>query len=164
MIIRSDFVSGMHLREIVKSDNENLRLWKNLNKNSFFLQTEITPEMQEKWFEGYEKNDEKILIAVEETAAGDNDIGCVAYRNIGEKRIDLFNIMRGKPSRGSASIKSAMQILMEYLIKHYAGHEYSAKVLRTNPALEWYRKCGFEVQMEMDCYVQVVYAGIAIKD
>lgn len=157
MIIKSKKIKGLYLREIQHSDNENLRIWKNRNKSSFFFQDEITPLMQEKWFEGYEKNDERMFIAVEETDGGDHDIGCVAFRDIGDRQIDLFNIMRGNPSVCRGTIRAAMEILMEYLDENYPGYEYTAKVLKTNPALNWYRKCGFEIIQEFESYNLIKY-------
>lgn len=157
MIIESKKIREMYLREIQYSDNDNLRIWKNNNKNSFFFQDEITPLMQEKWFQSYIKNDEKMFIVVEKTDGGEHDIGCIAFRDIGDRRIDLFNVMRGNPSLCHGTIRTALQILMEYLIENYLEYEYTAKVLKTNPALNWYRKCGFEIVQEFENYNLIKY-------
>ena len=45
--------NDLRLRSIDDNDIEDLRNWKNKNKDSFFLNKEITEEQQQKWFASF---------------------------------------------------------------------------------------------------------------
>ena len=57
--------SNFYLQEISIDDIENLRLWKNKHKNSFFHKKDITREEQEYWFNSvYSNNNDDIMFVV----------------------------------------------------------------------------------------------------
>ena len=57
------------LRPLERKDIENLRVWRNDATQTRFLRKidHITPEMQEKWYESYLKDNDTIAFAIEET-------------------------------------------------------------------------------------------------
>ena len=58
------------LRPLERKDIENLRVWRNDATQTRFLRKidHITPEMQEKWYESYLKDNDTIAFAIEDVA------------------------------------------------------------------------------------------------
>src|SRR4051812_25017935 len=83
----------VRLRLVEPRDRETMRVWKNANKKSFFLKSDITPEQQATWFAGYETRDDDHNYAVEERE-GDAwaVVGLIACR-LREGDVDVYNVM-----------------------------------------------------------------------
>lgn len=148
----------IRLRAIALSDQEELRNWKNTNRTSFFYQEMIQPDQQRKWFEGYLDRDNDYMFLVEEMteSVGCHKIGCLAFRLEDDGQIDLYNIIRGQKSIGSASMKKAMYLMLAYIAERYPEQKIKCDVLKGNPAVKWYHQCGFAILQEKEYYVMEI--------
>ncbi len=152
--IYSENFPNVRLRSAFFSDIENLRVWKNRNKSSFFLKSEITPDQQLAWFLAFSARDQDHMMIVEELIDGSwLPIGSLGFRFL-EGSWDIYNVMRGveMPS-GSARIGDALVLLCRHLIET-SQHQIGCKVLISNPAVRWYEKIGFKrLSSEDDHYI-----------
>ncbi len=139
-----------------EEDIENLRIWKNANRKSFFYQEEISAIEQKNWFASYQKREEDYMFIVKEVtkeSANHHSIGCMAFRVEDERTIDLYNIIRGQKSIGTASMRNAMYVMLNYIRENYPDKRIKCDVLKNNPAVCWYQKCGFAICKEMEYYI-----------
>lgn len=140
--------ADLRLRAIGREDIENLRVWKNKNKGSFFLNRDITPEEQEKWFEAFKARDEDYMFVVEQLVDGDwESIGCMGFRRLADEAcVDAYNIMRGaNPAPASFAMRDAFRLMLAYAASLYRDLPIRCKVLCKNPAVEWYKKNDFSI-------------------
>ena len=122
------------IRLIEKRDLEKLRLWKIAHKNRFFFQDEISPEAQERWFQGYELQKNNHMYIVEVGLVG---VGCMGIRLMDEYW-DIYNVILGVPA---FSKKGYMGVALKKMIKRAQSIEMKTvrlEVLRDNPAVNWY--------------------------
>jgi hypothetical protein len=144
-IICSPENSDFRLRLAEESDKENLRVWKNQNKQFYFLKVDISPEQQAAWFKSYLARPDDHVYMVEEEANGRwVTVGVVAARLIAnENTIDLYNIMRGaRTTADRTNMSEALQTLCHTIARSYPL-PITCKVLSNNPALGWYTRIGF---------------------
>lgn len=152
----NDKENTIRLRNAEQKDIELLRIWKNRNKRSFFYQQEITAEQQGNWFLVYQKRENDYIFIVEERVDEEyNPIGCLGFR-VQEDAIDLYNIIRGRESKSGVSMHLAMDIMLNYIIQKYAQLPIKCDVLKDNPAVGWYQKCGFDILREIEYYVMQI--------
>lgn len=156
---------GFCLRASEIEDQENLRIWKNSHKTSFFYQEIIQKEQQLQWFEKYQNRPDDYMFVVEELLQENgttkcNSIGCMAFRIEDEDTIDLYNIIRGKESIGKVSMKDAMHMMLAYIHQQFPGKKIKCDVLKNNPAVKWYQKCGFAIWEEKEYYIM----GISVEN
>jgi len=141
----------LRLRTIDVSDGDLLRDWKNANRRSFFFQGLIDPEGQRRWYEGYVTRPHDFMFMVE---ADGRPVGCMGFRILGEAT-DIYNVIRGIPAAGTRGLMAhAFRLLCSYALATFPS-EVSAKVLKDNPAVAWYRKIGFDVAEETATYYLV---------
>jgi ribosomal protein S18 acetylase RimI-like enzyme len=139
------------LRSIATADCETLRQWKNANRHAFFFQGTISPEDQMRWFAGYLERPHDYLFMV---CVGPLAMGCMGFRVVGGEA-DIYNVMRGQDAPASRGFMSqAAQLMCSFIVGRFT-RRVSAKVLRSNPAIEWYRGNGFEIVAEADDHVVV---------
>lgn len=148
---------GLKLVSSSNVDQERLRNWKNNHRRSFFYQEVIQPEQQIKWFQGYQSRGDDYMFMVEEE---DCPIGCMAFRAEDENTVDLYNIIRGETSSGKVFMKDAMHLMLAYIKEKFPGRTIKCDVLKDNPAVFWYQKCGFAILEEREYYIM----GIDRKD
>jgi ribosomal protein S18 acetylase RimI-like enzyme len=154
------------LRSINEGDIEDLRVWKNLNRKSFFLKDEITPEQQSAWFVALSHRENDQMFVVEQHVAEDwEKIGCMGFRALDDEGcVDAYNIIR------SQKIEPANFVFADpfRLMLAYAGSLYQlpirCKVLTENPAVQWYERNGFAKIGEGDGYVLMELDKDLIKD
>lgn len=156
---------NFYLREVMISDMENLRCWKNNNRKSFFYQEEISPEQQEKWFEGYLGRPFDRMFVVEENTGTDLEpsrraIGCMGFRLEDDRTIDIYNVIRGEASKTPATMRDAMYMMLRYAADIFPEYRVKCDVLKDNPAVEWYKKCGLAIWEEREYYIM----GICKED
>lgn len=156
--ILSDENRSIRLRVSAIGDQENLRIWKNSHRTSFFYQEIIQPDQQLKWFEKYQNRPDDYMFMVEELCQEEGEdgfysIGCMAFRIEDENTIDLYNIIRGEKSKGKASMKDAMHMMLTYIWKMFPDKRIKCDVLKENPAVNWYQKCGFAIWEEKEYYI-----------
>lgn len=140
---------GFYLKSISEEDIEHIRNWKNDNRRSFFYQGIISREQQKIWFDQYcSRENDYIFMVMSESNVG---IGCLGFRKKDEE-IDIYNVLRGVRNTPCISIHDAMHALIAYISQKYSMH-IKCDVLKDNPAVGWYKKCGFDILEEKEYYV-----------
>lgn len=129
------------LRTANLDDQDNLRNWKNKNRQYFSNQALIPPEQQTDWFHGYSmrQHDYMFMVALHGKA-----IGCMGVRIL-EEKWDIYNVILGEPAAGGKGYMSrALQLMLVFA---YRTRPCAAqlKVLKSNPAVGWYEKNRFAV-------------------
>ncbi len=143
--------ANIALRTIAESDLENLRQWKNANRFAFFFQDVVTPEQQTAWFQGYLERSKDYMFIVQSEK---RSIGCMGFRLL-DNQADIYNVILGNPEMGGKGLMSkAMRLMCSYIAADFS-QDISAQVLRSNPAIGWYRKNGFRESAAHDTYVEV---------
>jgi hypothetical protein len=142
--------ADLRLRSIGSEDIENLRIWKNKHQGSFFLNRDITPPEQEKWFAAFTGRADDYMFIVEQQLAGENwqPVGCLGFRKLTDENcVDAYNIMRGEKSAPPASftMSDAFRAMLAFAASRYAELPVRCKVLCDNPAVEWYKKNNFSI-------------------
>lgn len=142
------------LTSISIDDIENLRNWKNENKDFFFLDKEITIEKQKKWYENIYLKDENNYIFI--ITYGFHTIGTIGCRLINDKW-DIYNVMNISNSfKGKGIMSIALKLLIDFT-ETIKISEISAKVLVSNLNLNWYLKNRFVVSEKLDNYYLIKY-------
>lgn len=119
--LRAEYMD-VRLRPLEKKDIEQLRVWRNDTEKTQFLRNigEITPEMQNKWYEAYLQNQDEIVFAIEETSELKRMVGSVALYNFNGKTAEVGKIQIGDAEAngrgiGRKSLVMAMWIGFEKL-------------------------------------------------
>ncbi|MEO6613352.1 MAG: hypothetical protein ABIT05_16960 [Chitinophagaceae bacterium] len=158
--------SGARLRTISKNDIENLRTWKNSKKTTCFLNHDITPEQQEKWYGMFYKQEHDYMFIVE-LAIGEEwkGIGCMGFRKLeNEGCIDAYNIIRAlKFGPPVFTMGDAFCLMLAYAASLYDNLPVQSKVLITNPAVVWYEKNHFFIEKAFSNYYLMELNKEAIK-
>lgn len=152
----------VRLRSANYPDIELLREWKNKNKESFFYHKDISEAQQIQWFSSYIQKENDYMFIIEENVENKFEpIGCMGFRVQGDD-IDLYNIIRGTKSRTSASMYEAMYIMLSY-IRTIWNLPIKCDVIKDNPAVNWYLKCGFIILEEKGYLVMTINNEILDK-
>ena len=86
-------VPGLELRSASQTDLENLRTWKNKEKQYFFYQEEISKELQLNWFESFKLRPDDFMFM---TVFEGHVFGCMGIR--WQKDFwDVYNVIVGLP-------------------------------------------------------------------
>ena len=148
--------ADMRLRMIDISDIEELREWKNANKNSFFLREDITPEQQGVWYANFRDREDDFMFVVEQRVSGDDwqKVGCMGFRLLPDEGcVDGYNIIRSRRIDGASfSMSDAFLTMLAYADAEYPDQPIRVKVLSGNPAARWYERNGFATINERDGY------------
>jgi len=146
----------LRLRSINRQDIEDLRTWKNDNKNSFFLHDDITPEQQQKWFLVFSTRENDHMFIVEQRSEGEwKKIGCMGFRRLEDEGcVDAYNIIRSlKIEPASFTMSDAFRTMLAYANSIYPDLPLQVKVLANNPAVAWYKMNEFAELKKKDNYV-----------
>ena len=138
----------LRLRSINEKDIENLRTWKNANKNSFFLNQDITPEQQQKWYNNFSSREHDHMFIVEQLADEKwQPVGCMGFRKLDDEGcVDAYNIIRSrKIEPASFTMREVFKTMLAYAAEMYPGLPLQVKVLSNNPAVDWYKKNDFSI-------------------
>lgn len=157
----------LRLRAIGKDDLENLRNWKNENKNSFFLKQEITREQQGRWYESFSEREHDHMFIVEQLVGEEwSAIGCMGFRELaGEGCVDGYNIIRSqKIGNASFTMSEAFRLMLAYAVSLYKDQPVRVKVLSGNPAVTWYEKNNFSTISEQDGYYAMELEKASLND
>jgi hypothetical protein len=139
------------LRTITVADLENLREWKNAHRFAFFYQAIITPEQQDKWFQGYLERANDYMFVVQR---GHEPAGCMGFRLL-DQHADIYNVILGRPESGGKGLMSwAMRLMCSFIAADFT-RDIGAQVLLSNPARAWYCKNAFCEIVSFDTYVQI---------
>jgi RimJ/RimL family protein N-acetyltransferase len=145
----------LRLRSIRHDDLENLRNWKNSNKHSFFLNEDITPEQQQKWYSNFTQREHDHMFIVEQLAGEEwQAIGCMGFRRLDDEGcVDAYNIIRAnKIEPATFTMSEAFKTMLAYAASVYPGLPLQVKVLSHNPAVEWYKKNHFSIIQTVNNY------------
>lgn len=141
------------LRTASEGDLPNLRKWKNNEREFFFFKNEISLEQQREWFRAYLSRTDDYMFVI---LVNKNAIGCMGIRLI-EGGWDVYNVILGSKDFGSKGLMSkAFKAMLQFAV---SNHQYSItlKVLKHNPAIEWYKKNGFTITSEQSDHFCMSY-------
>jgi hypothetical protein len=140
MIIITGSKPTLRLKQAEAADMEDLRVWKNANREWFFYKKEITPEQQAGWFAKHQARKYDVMFMAQERDGEEwVNIGCMGFR-LTDTVVDLYNIMRGRKVEGSQhSMGEAFSLMNAYLAKTYAL-PITCEVLTANPARNFYER------------------------
>ena len=153
-IVIEDQKETFQIRNIGMNDIEELRVWKNQNKKSFFYQEEISSEEQLGWFQGYLGRQQDYMFVIEERIDDDSThkIGCIGFRVLDDHIVDIYNVIRGEKSVRGTRMSHVMHRLVNFIQEQFQGYKIKCDVLNDNVAREWYIKCGFSLGECFDNY------------
>ena len=127
------------LRSVVSSDCDRLRDWKNAQREFFFFKDEISEEMQTRWMSSYLGRPDDYMFVVEQNG---RSVGCLGLR-FEDGRGDIYNVILGDPSlRGDGVMSLALRAVLTFGRK--VSVDIGLTVLKSNPAVFFYAKNGFE--------------------
>ena len=160
-MLNKDFIlclsghSSLQLRTISKLDIENLRTWKNSKKGTCFLNEDISPRQQEKWYGLFSNQEHDYMFIVEQNIGEEwKEIGCMGFRKLEKEGcIDAYNIIRAqKIEPAFFTMGDAFCIMLAYAASLFDKLPVQSKVLITNPAVEWYQKNNFSIVSTVSNY------------
>lgn len=98
-------------------DIEKIRVWRNDSAATRFLRPigKITPEMQQKWFDAYLKDENQIIFAIHETEKLNRMVGSVALYNFKQNSCEVGRIQIGDPEAHGMGI-GRISLVMSMLI------------------------------------------------
>jgi hypothetical protein len=130
------------LRGIDAGDLEDLRVWKNRDRDRFFFRGIINPADQARWYGGFRaREDDFMFMAEAPRAPRPEPFGCLGFRLL-EGVVDVYNVIRGRELAGEdARMSDALALMCSHALSF--GRDVTCKVLRDNPALGWYERCFF---------------------
>jgi RimJ/RimL family protein N-acetyltransferase len=147
-------LNKLTLRTVNETDIENLRVWKNMNKNFFFYKQEISESQQTEWFNQYLNRPDDYIFIVE--LNNQLPIGCMGIRKL-DKEWDAYNIILGESEFGR---KGYMSVAFKKMLDFASNSEslpITLKVLKENPAVSWYEKNGFKKMSIEDSHFYMKY-------
>ena len=165
-ILRATEHPDLRLKMIDEGDIESLRKWKNLNRESFFLKSEITADQQREWYAAFRGRPDDFMFVVEQIRdARWEKIGCMGFRVLDDNSIDAYNIIRSqKIEPSSFTMADVFRNMLAYANILHKDKPIRCKVLASNPAVSWYERNGFAKLEEKDGYFLMELDKSAIKD
>ena len=152
--------TDLTLRAADWNDQDSLRNWKNNYRQFFFSKAVILPEQQMEWFRGYGARERDYMFMVE---VGGRAIGCMGVRLL-ENAWDVYNVILGEPAAGGKGHMSRALRLMLAFAYCRRSCAVQLKVLRSNPAAEWYERNGFRVVAEGDDHLLMRHERDAVAE
>ncbi|RMF96805.1 MAG: GNAT family N-acetyltransferase [Candidatus Schekmanbacteria bacterium] len=140
IVIYEELSDDLLLKEIEYCDSENLRRWKNENREAFFYKETITAEMQKIWMDRYFKDSDNFMFIVRYKGTS---IGVMGFKIVSEGA-EIYNVILGKKEFGGQGIMGRAIRLMNGFILGMDINYIFLRVLSSNDkAIEWYKKNGF---------------------
>ena len=155
-IINSPSNPDFRLRSIESGDMEDLRVWKNANKASFFLKDDITHEQQRVWFNHFcHRLADHMFVVEQRTEEVWAKIGCMGFRLLPEEGcVDAYNIIRSrKIEPASFNMSQPFKTMLAYACRLHDNLPIRCKVLTENPAVSWYERNGFSQVEQLEGFV-----------
>jgi len=152
--------NGIVLQSIHESNIDQIRVWKNANREYFFHKDLISFEQQKRWFSDFSSRLNDVMFIV--NYKGQN-VGCMGFRLLNNK-IDIYNVILGEKVHERKGIMSrSLRMMLEYIDNRY-NQDISAKVLPTNPSVRWYKKNGFEIENTCNDYYMMRFIKSSMQD
>lgn len=151
---------SLALRTASWDDQNNLRDWKNSQRNFFFHTDIISSEQQSEWFNGYlcRPNDFMFIVLVQ-----DVEIGCMGIRLL-ESEWDVYNVIIGKSEYSKKGYMSqSLDLMLRFAYERQFCH-VRLKVLKINPAVTWYQNNGFVILSEGDDHYVMQHSHAMLAD
>lgn len=146
-----DKFNNVVLRAASTSDLLNLRTWKN-NQREFFFHTEVITEAQQQlWFDANQIRPHDYMFIVD---VGPCAIGSMGIRLL-ESKWDVYNVILGDENYAKKGYMSKAFQTMLAFASAQSRLPITLKVLKKNPALNWYKKQGFEIMSEQSDHFQM---------
>lgn len=146
-------VPGLELRAATGADLESLRHWKNEQRRFFFFQEEITKTQQKQWFDAFMERSHDLMLM---TMFEEQVFGCMGIRWQGDLW-DIYNVILGLPDFGKRGLmRHAFAAMLDYAIALKPG-PITLKVLKRNPAVDWYKKHGFRITESHEQHFSMSY-------
>lgn len=150
----------LRLLSATSSDLHHLREWKNAQRQFFFYQELISPEQQQKWFDAFVLRPHDYLLMVEQ---GGVRMGCMGIRLLNAEW-DIYNVILGDASYGKQGHMRRAFAAMLAMALQERELPITLKVLKHNPAVDWYLKNGFITAFEADDHFGLRYQAATQKD
>ncbi len=149
--LKSKNFANVILKTAEEKDCENLRQWKNAHRSLFFFQDIISSDQQQKWFQEYlERQNDYMFMVVYKFIP----IGCMGFRLINGEA-DIYNVILGRPAMGGKGLMShALRLMCSYIHSEWTP-QIALKVLKTNPAVKWYKMNHFEESASQPGFLQL---------
>jgi ribosomal protein S18 acetylase RimI-like enzyme len=141
------------LRSVSQTDLEFLRKWKNEQKLFFLYQDEITANQQEQWYESFKQRPNDIMLITEYSQ---QIFGCMGIR-WREHNWDVYNVILGLQEFGGRGLMGLAFSKLLNLAGSLKSAKISLQVLKTNPAVKWYQKQGFEIVETHDSFFFMIF-------
>ena len=141
------------LRSAMQSDLENLRKWKNQQKQFFFHQEEITERQQKQWYDSFKERPNDIMLVAE---YNQQIFGCMGIR-LQENRWDVYNVILGLQEFGGRGLMGRAFARLLDLASSLKSAPITLQVLKKNPAVKWYQKQGFEITETKDSFFCMIF-------
>jgi len=147
--------SSVELRTIGESDQPTLLAWKNQSRQYFFFKELISESAQREWFGQYLARDDDYMFVVR--VKGDS-IGCMGIRLITDTW-DVYNVILGDLRFAKKGyMYQALHTMCRWAVGQYPVR-ISAKVLKDNPAIDWYSRNGFRIVSTHLEYVEIEWSN-----
>lgn len=157
-ITMSGEVESLILRAANENDLENLRQWKNEQREFFFHKDIITPEQQRAWFAKFQARNHDYMFIVDLNSKA---IGCMGIRLL-DDAWDIYNVILGLTDyRKKGYMGKAFQTMLTYA-QSVSNCPFTLQVLKANPAVAWYKKNSFVVAAEQADHYSMVYHSYTI--
>lgn len=139
------------LRTIEIRHQDNLRKWKNDNREWFFYKEVIPAPSQLEWFNNYLSREKDFMFIVKTEMS---EIGCMGIRELAG-RWDLYNVILGLPEYAKKGIMSrALKLMCSFACK-LMPVPITAKVIINNPAIRWYSRNAFLIKNTFNEFVEI---------
>lgn len=142
MKIKSDRV---WLKPIDESDIEDLRNWRNTNRDNFFDAGEISKEQQSRWYRKYQESSTDKMFVI--TTHNGERIGTIALYNIdvGNRTATLGRVIILEEFRGKGYAAEAVKLLTDYAFTIMRLWKIKVETHLDNiDAIAVYAKAGFK--------------------
>ena len=151
-------IESLILRAANENDLENLRHWKNEQREFFFHKDIITSEEQRAWFVKFQARNHDYMFIVDLNSRA---IGCMGIRQLDEAW-DIYNVILGLTDYGKKGyMGKAFQTMLAYA-QSVRKCPITLQVLKSNPAVSWYKKYGFVAKTEQADHYSLVYQSNTI--
>ncbi len=152
LVVTSEVHPSVVIASIRLEHCEMLRALKNSNREYFFYKGLINTEQQREWFDGYLERTQDYMFTVRHSGA---DVGVAGFREL-DHHWDLYNIiLKDSKLRGSGVMSQALVLLCS-AARAIAQLPIQARVLNSNPAMQWYLKNGLVVRETTPEYATLI--------
>lgn len=122
---------GISLRSISELDIENLRLWRNKNRQKLSFSESISESEQRKWFKKYLADPNSYLFMVEKIPY--DSLGCMGFRKI-NNMAEYWNLMANPDGTDAKAMGNASQLMESYIFTEHTIN-IGGYVLSSNKAV-----------------------------